>query len=61
VKVLISGALVTELIHAKKSAGSYSVKWNGKTALGVQATSGVYIYSMRCNGKIKSGKMILMK
>jgi hypothetical protein len=57
----VTGALVTELVHAKKSAGSYSVKWNGKTASGVQATSGVYIYSMRCNGKIKSGKMILMK
>jgi len=55
------GQLVITLIDEEKSAGRYTVIWNGKDENGIKVSSGIYLF------KIKSGdfqavkKMILMQ
>ena len=57
----IMGSLVSELVNGKKNAGSYNVVWNGKNSHGKQTASGIYLYRVQLNAKIKTAKMLLMK
>ena len=42
-------------------AGYHTINWNATDDTGTKVTSGVYIYQMKCNGKIFTNKMILAK
>ena len=57
----LSGRWVIDLVHARHIIGQYSTTWNGKDYLGNQVSSGVYIYRLSLNNKVKSRKMILAK
>ena len=52
----VLGEEVATLVDEYKSAGNYSVEFNGKGL-----ASGIYIYQLRAGQIIKSNKMILMK
>ncbi len=52
----ITGELVTELVNDYKSAGTYSVDFNGSNL-----ASGVYIYRMMAGNFVQVHKMLLMK
>lgn len=52
----ILGNEITELINEYKPAGEYAVRFDGS-----KYPSGVYIYSLKCNGYSSNKKMILMK
>jgi len=56
------GRRVARLVNEAKSAGHYSVIWNGKNQLGKTVTSGVYFYKLTINGKRTiTRKMLLLK
>ena len=57
----ILGQEVRTLVDDMKSAGSYTVKWNGKNNLGVKVSSGVYIYRIQAGDFISTKKMVFLK
>jgi spore coat protein A len=58
----VSGRLVATLLDAVRPAGPGWVTWNGKTAKGAQAASGVYTYRLAVRGEgILAKKMVVLK
>lgn len=57
----VLGQQVRELVNASQSPGQYSVRWDGRNALGAQVTSGVYIYRLIAGSQVELRKMILLK
>ena len=57
----VSGNKVIELFNGYKSAGAYSIDWNGKNEKGIQVSAGVYLYSIEAGSFRQTKKMILLK
>tara|TARA_Y100000996_G_scaffold351233_1_gene290484 strand:- start:161 stop:565 length:405 start_codon:yes stop_codon:yes gene_type:complete len=57
----VNGIKVIELFNGYKSAGTYSIDWNGENGRGVQVSAGVYFYSIDANKFRQTKKMILLK
>ncbi len=55
------GQIVRATYVDNAAAGPHSFTWNGKTANGLDAGSGVYFYRITFNGNSQSRKMVLMK
>ncbi len=55
------GQQVRELVNEAKSAGEYTISWNGRNDAGAQVASGTYFYKLNVDGSQLNGKMILMK
>ncbi len=55
----ILGRVVRNLSAGAQSAGTHSVIWDGRNALGQRVASGVYFYSMQVGGEIQTRKMVL--
>jgi bacillolysin len=60
----LRGALVRKLETGFKSAGAYTVEWDGRDVAGRQAASGVYIYQLETDAPSRqrlSRKMVLLR
>jgi len=57
----VNGGKVIELFNDYKSAGTYSIDWNGENERGVQVSAGVYLYSIDAGELKQTKKMILLK
>jgi len=57
----IEGQLVKSLLNERKTAGEYSVKWNGTNNSGNKISSGVYFYKLTSNNISETKRMILLK
>ncbi len=57
----ILGKKVKVLFDGNPNAGINTVYWDGTTGSGVQAASGIYIYTLNLNGKFYSRKMVYLK
>jgi len=57
----ILGQKVRTLIDDIKSAGTYSVEWDGRADGGGALATGVYIYRLKTDDGVKSSKMMLLK
>ncbi len=57
----ILGRLVASLVNQNKTAGNYSVVWNGRNEFDQAVSSGIYFYRMKANDFIQTKKMILLK
>ena len=57
----VMGREVVTLIDGFRNTGFYSVKWNGRTASGVNVASGVYFYRLESSKFSRTCKMILLK
>jgi hypothetical protein len=57
----ILGQEVVTLVNEFKEAGFYEARWDGKTQNGVEAASGVYIYTLEINNFTESLKMVKLK
>jgi len=57
----ILGQLVKTIVDENKIAGNHTVIWNGKDSLDNYVASGLYIYSLQAEGKMKLRKMILIR
>ena len=55
------GQKVHTLVDEEKSAGHHSIMWNGTTEWGEQASSGVYIISMKAGDFAQTRKMLLLR
>lgn len=55
------GQVVRELVNDQRSAGQYSVEWDGLNENGYKAPSGLYFYTIQVNGFRETRKMALMK
>ena len=57
----LNGGKVIELFNNYRSAGIYSIDWNGQNERGVQVSAGVYLYSIEAGEHRQTKKMILLK
>ncbi|NNE43793.1 MAG: T9SS type A sorting domain-containing protein [Gemmatimonadetes bacterium] len=57
----VLGRRVAQLVDADMPAGSHRVAWDGKTAAGRSAASGVYTYVLRTETGSSSKRMMLVK
>ena len=57
----VKGGKVIELFNNYRSAGIYSIDWNGQNERGVQVSAGVYLYSIEAGEYRQTKKMILLK
>ena len=57
----ILGQEIRELVNGEKTAGYYSVKWDGTNNSGLLTGSGVYIYTIKAGNFVKTKKMVLLK
>ncbi len=57
----IVGQIIRTLIDREYPAGEYSVEWDGNTADGNKAASGIYLMKFNTDSFSKSIKMVMMK
>jgi hypothetical protein len=55
------GQQIRLLVNETRSAGDYTLFWNGKDDSGKAVPSGLYVYSMKTGDFTETRKMILMK
>ncbi len=56
-----SGRHVRQLVKGEQAAGTYTVSWDGRNALGQTVASGMYIYRLTAGKYNSIKKMILMR
>ena len=57
----VNGSKVIELFNDYKSAGTYSIDWNGTNEKGIEVSGGVYFYSIQSGDFRQTKKMVLLK
>jgi len=57
----LSGRLIDTLVDEIRAPGDYVVEWHGSDHRDRRAASGVYFYSLICNGQKLTKKMTLLK
>jgi len=55
------GQQVRRLLDENKTAGRYTISWDGKNDGGIPVASGVYIYQLKVGVNIATSKMILLR
>ncbi len=55
------GEKVKSFVHESKSAGYYSIEWNGNDENANPAPSGIYVYRLQAGHFVASKRMVLMK
>jgi hypothetical protein len=54
----VGGRLVRELVGEVRSAGSYSVVWDGRDFSGAEVSAGIYFLHLESGGKAATGKVV---
>jgi hypothetical protein len=57
----VRGANVATLLRAYRDAGRHHVEWDGRTAAGTRAASGVYLCTLRSADGEVSRRMVLLQ
>ena len=57
----VNGGKVIGIFNDYRSAGTYSIDWNGQNERGLQVSAGVYLYSIEAGEFRQTKKMILLK
>lgn len=57
----ILGHEIRTLIDGHRTAGSYTVIWDGKDDQGNRVPSGIYLYLLQTENKVITKKMLIMK
>jgi|GEM_PF-5345976 len=55
------GELVKTLVNERKTAGDYSIVWDGKNERGIPVVSGLYVYQLKAGEFTQTRKMIFLK
>jgi flagellar hook assembly protein FlgD len=43
------------------NSGVHNIAWIGKNDYGIELTSGIYLYSIKYQDKVQTGKLVLQK
>jgi len=57
----ILGREINTILNEEKSAGNYSIQWNGEDSEGNRVASGIYFYQIKAGDFINSKKMLMLK
>jgi hypothetical protein len=57
----VSGRSVAVLVDREMEPGRYEAVWNGRTATGRIAASGIYFCRLAAGGAIETKKMVLLR
>ena len=57
----VLGQVVRTLVDGERSAGSYTITWNGEDASGAPVATGVYFYRFQAGEHVEKKKMLLLK
>ena len=57
----VSGRVVNELVTGEKPAGMYHIEWDGKNSLGMNVSSGMYLYSLQSGEHKIFNKLLYLK
>ena len=57
----LTGQLVRELVHARRTAGYHSATWDGRNGAASLVANGVYLYEIRTGDFHSVRKMMLVK
>ena len=57
----VAGRKVASILDRNMSAGSYSVRWNGRGGGGIKMASGIYFMRLSVGDTVMSKKMILLR
>jgi flagellar hook assembly protein FlgD len=55
------GQEVRTLLNGVAEAGHHTVYWDGRNAAGADLSTGIYIVQMRANGRLFTGKSMLIR
>lgn len=55
------GQEVRTLLNTQQQRGVKSVVWDGRNALGVKVSSGIFVYRLQAGALVKTKKMILLR
>ena len=55
------GNIIKNLFEGNQLSGSNSIQWDGTSNNGYGVSSGTYVYQIKANNIIYSGKMVLIK
>lgn len=57
----ILGQPISQLLNATQAAGQYRMRWNGISANGAEAPSGVYLVRVQAGEQLKTQKLLLIR
>ncbi len=57
----LMGQEVKTLVDENKPAGTYTIRWDGRSNAGARVASGIYVYVLRAGDFTKSQRMTLLK
>jgi|CZKP01.1.fsa_nt_gi hypothetical protein len=57
----ILGIKVKSLLIQRLNSGDHNILWNGKNDYGSELTSGIYLYRIKFQDKVQTGKLVLQK
>lgn len=57
----VLGRRVATLVAARKPAGTYVTRWDGRNERGVPAPAGMYLYRLEVNGAVRVRTMLLLR
>ena len=57
----MAGQLVTSLVNAELTAGTYKTEWDARDLAGAEVSSGSYIYRIEAGNFVESGKLTFLK
>lgn len=57
----LTGQKVATLAHGRRSAGEYTLRWDGRDNAGLALASGVYLYRLQTGFRVETRRLLLLR